>query len=127
MQGQSGTRDIPEFPGIEAEIGYNPARWLHTRSESGLDTGIGDTIELATAFSIVRGIDDPEEIAYWLRVEKRCRDRDHVKEKLNQRRLAIKQGRDGFLKDEVAYGPGEAAAMATTDGGQTPEDQEDGR
>lgn len=118
MRGQPGTRDYPEFPGIEAEIGYNPAKWLHTRSESGLDSGEGDTPELATAMSIVKGIDDPKELAYWLRVEKRTRDRDHVKRKLNQRRLAIKIGRDGFAENESASSPGHAHAMASTDGGR---------
>lgn len=126
MRGQPGTRDYPDFPGIEAEIGYNPAKWLHTRSDSGLDTGIGQTPELATAMSIVKGIDDPKEIAYWLRVEKRTRDRAHVKQKLNQRRIAIKRGEEGFATNETANGPGAAAAMASTDGGQTREDEENG-
>ncbi|CAI49757.1 uncharacterized protein NP_7056A (plasmid) [Natronomonas pharaonis DSM 2160] len=99
MRGHAGTKDVPEFPQIEDELGYNPARWLHTRSESGLDTGPGQTPELATAMSIVKGIDDPEELAYWFKVEKRCRDRDHVIRKLEQRRRAIKYGHDGFVKE----------------------------
>lgn len=126
MRGQPGTRDYPEFPAIEAEIGYNPAKWLHTQSESGLKSGIGQTPEVATAMAIVKGIDDPKEIAYWLHVEKRTRDRQHVKKKLNQRRLAIKHGRDGFLEKETAHSPGAAHAMASTDGGQVATDGDEG-
>lgn len=41
MLGQHGTANYPQFPDIVDAIGYNPAVWLHTRSQSGLDTGQG--------------------------------------------------------------------------------------
>ena len=56
MRGQHGTANYPQFLDIVDAIGYNPAVWLHTRSKSGLDTGQGQTPELATAMAIVKGI-----------------------------------------------------------------------
>jgi len=99
MRGQTNTGDYPQFPDVVDAIGYNPAVWLHTRSKSGLDTGQGQTPELATAMAILKGIDDPEELAYWFQVERRCRNREHVIRKLEERRRAITYGRDGFLQE----------------------------
>jgi len=127
MRGQHGTANYPQFPDVVDAIGYNPSRWLHTRSKSGLDTGQGQTPELATAMAIVKGIDDLEELAYWFKVESRCRDREHVIRKLDERRRAIKQGRDGFLQEAnsadaaVDTSAGEIAA----DGGAEEADRDD--
>jgi hypothetical protein len=120
MRGQTNAGDYPQFPEIEAEIGYNPAVWLHTRSQSGLDTGQGQTPELATAMAIVKGIDDPEELAYWFQVERRCRNREHVIRKLEERRRAITHDRDGFLQEADADAEAavdESAGEIAADGG----------
>lgn len=126
MRGQPGTANNPDFPAIKAEIGYNPAVWLHTRSQSGLDTGQGQTPELATAMAIVKGIDDPEELAYWFQVERRCRDREHVIRKLDERRRAITHGRDGFLQEADADGADAqadpSAGVIAADGGEADRD-----
>lgn len=119
--GKSGTGDYPAFPDVVDAIGYNPARWLHTTSPSGLDTGIGQTPELATPMSIVKGIDDAEELAYWFQVERRCRDRDHVIRKLEERRRAIKHGRDGFL--DQAEAETTAKSEVAADGGVDSEER----
>jgi hypothetical protein len=52
--------------------------------------------------AIVKGIDDPEELAYWFKVERRCRNREHVIRKLEERRRAITHDRDGFLQEADA-------------------------
>jgi hypothetical protein len=125
MRGQHGTANYPQFPEIEAEIGYNPAVWLHTRSQSGLDTGQGQTPELATAMAIVKGIDDPEELANWFKVERRCRNREHVIRKLEERRRAITHDRDGFLQEADADADAAVDASAgeiAADGGEADRD-----
>jgi hypothetical protein len=114
MRGQPGTEAYPEFPEIVEAIGYNPARFLHTRSASGLNSGEGQTPEIAIAMSIVKGIDNPEELAYWFKVEHACRARAHVIEKLEQRRRAIKHDRDGFLQEAPV---GDGAEAIAADGG----------
>jgi hypothetical protein len=125
MRGQTNAGDHPRFPEIEAEIGYNPAVWLHTRSQSGLDTGQGQTPELATAMAIVKGIDDPEELAYWFKIERRCRNREHVIRKLEERRRAITHDRDGFLQEADADAEAAVDASAgeiAADGGEADRD-----
>lgn len=68
MRGGS-TRTIPAFDDIEEQLGYNPARFLHTRSADGFD-GPGDTSELALVEAVIRGIDDTETIQAWREVER---------------------------------------------------------
>jgi len=128
MRGQHGTANYPQFPDIVDAIGYNPAVWLHTRSKSGLDTGQGQTPELATAMTIVKGIDDPEELAYWFRVERRCRNREHVIRKLEERRRAITHDRDGFLQEADADADAavdESAGEIAADGGAEEANRDD--
>jgi len=123
MRGQTNAGDYPHFPDVVDAIGYNPAVWLHTRSQSGLDTGQGQTPELATAMAIVKGIDDPEELAYWFQVERRCRNREHVIRKLDERRRAITHDRDGFLQEADADAETDASAgEIAADGGEADRD-----
>lgn len=62
------TRTYPSFPDIEKTIGYNPARFLQTRSPDGHNSP-GDTSDLATAKALIHGIDDIATIEAWREVE----------------------------------------------------------
>lgn len=56
-------RDYPSFPDIEAQLGYNPARFLDRRVGKN-----GETQEL-TAKALIRGVQTVEDLRLWINVE----------------------------------------------------------
>lgn len=114
--------DLPELAAVSEYFGTNPLRWLWTRSHSGKETGIGDTSELATAFALVKTIDDRWELAVWAWAEQATRDREHVHRKLRQRDVAIVEGLAGFGAGRIEY----PWARATADSTSATSDQSDG-
>ncbi|WP_254544079.1 hypothetical protein [Halomarina pelagica] len=92
--------EVPSYPDIEEAVGYNPARFLKTRSRDGLEKHGGDTTELHLAICVIRGIDDLGTINAWIQVERDLFDggRDHVMKLLEHRREIILDR----LRDEQA-------------------------
>lgn len=88
------TRPYPSFPEIEADIGYNPARFLDVRA---VGDGIGETSDLTTAWALIRGIQDIATIRAWITVEvelgrgRNGGPRKKVIKRLNRRQLQIKE------------------------------------
>lgn len=108
---RGSTREVPTFSDIEADLGYNPARFLQTQSSDG-HTSIGDTSELAMAQAVIRGIDDIETIRAWIEVEvelgcgQNGGPRQHVIKQLHQQQRQIKGNADNA--SPPAEGDGEA-------------------
>lgn len=95
IQGHAQSQDYPRLDELAAfrdQYGYDPLRWLWTRSVDGQATGEGDSPELATAYSIIAGISDRWELAGWYWAETRTRSRDHVLEHVRRRDIAIVDG-----------------------------------
>lgn len=95
MRPHTETQDYPRLDELEAfrdTYGYDPLRWLWTRSVDGQATGEGDSPELATAYSIIAGITDRWELAWWWFAESRTRRRAHVLRRLRKRDIAIVDG-----------------------------------
>lgn len=108
---RGSTHEVPTFPDIEADLGYNPARFLQTQSSDG-HTSIGDTSELALAQAVIRGIDDIETIRAWIEVEvalgrgQNGGPRQYVIKQLHQQQRQIKGNADDVSLP--AEGDGEA-------------------
>jgi hypothetical protein len=66
MQG-GNTRSYPAFPEIEAELGYNPARFLD--QPRSVPDHICDTSPMATVQAFINGMDESETIRAWIEVE----------------------------------------------------------
>lgn len=58
-------RDHEEFPEIQADLGYDPARFL----DRDLFGAPGEDTPLRTALSLIKGLDDLAELQGWLDVE----------------------------------------------------------
>lgn len=101
IQGHAQTHDYPRLDDLAAfreQYGYDPLRFLWTRSVNGMATGEGDSPELATAYSITAGISDRWELAWWAWAEGVTRQRDHVLEHLRRRDIAIVDGDRRFSR-----------------------------
>lgn len=88
MRDQS--HDYPAFPEIEAELGYNPSRFLDHEIET-----TSCTADL-TVTALIRGLDDIETIRAWIEVEVDLeRDnggpRREIITQLNRRQLQIEE------------------------------------
>lgn len=95
IQGHAQTHDYPrldELAAFREQYGYDPLRFLWTSSVDGQATGEGDSPELATAYSLIAGITDRWELAWWFFAEFRTRRREHVYRRLRQRDIAIVDG-----------------------------------
>ena len=68
----------PQYPRIQAEIGEDPARFLHEPNE--------------TTWARIRGIVDLEVLDAWFEVETDLDPRREVIRALNQRRAALQDG-----------------------------------
>lgn len=120
IQGHTRTHEYPDLPELDAfreQFGYDPLRWLWTRSIDGRATGEGDSPELATAFSIIAAISDRWELAAWSWAEGVTRDRAHVHHHLRRRDVAIVEGTRRFAPtEEYPWSGEETLAAAATPG-----------
>lgn len=119
IQGHAQTHEHPrldELDGFREQYGYDPLRFLWTRSVDGRATGEGDTPELATAYSIIAGITDRWELAWWHWAERVTRDRAHIHRRLRRRDIAIVEGDRRFATTTEYPWTGDDAieAAATT-------------
>lgn len=104
MRGGS-TRTYPSFPEIEADLGYNPARYLAHPIDA--EPVIGETPPFATTWTMIRGLGDVYTIRQWGNIEAalgRGRNggpRQRVIKTLNDRKRQIES-------DDAAEAPSQA-------------------
>lgn len=105
-------RTYPSFPEIEAEIGYNPARFLAQPIDK--VPVIGETQPFATTWIVIRGLQEVHTIRQWCNVEaalgrgRTGGPRKRVIKKLNERKRQLKT-------DDAAQAPAEADHSETDD------------
>lgn len=104
---QSSSRDRPEFPEIEAEIGEDPARFLFVGevTEHGDALAVdelGDSPPLALAITRIRGIRDLDVIQAWISVEAELGPRQQVMKELNQQKARLQDQSAATSDAEVA-------------------------
>lgn len=87
--------DYPEFPEVEEQLGYNPARFLDQVGKT------GKTKEL-TAKGLIRGLESVEHCRMWINVEADLHDgpRKQVARWIGSRQVELKHP-DGIEESEI--------------------------
>lgn len=99
------TRTYPSFPEIEADLGYNPARYLAQPVDA--DPVMGETATFATTWAVIRGLQEVHTIRQWCTVEAELGrgqnggPRQRVIKKLNERKRQIEH-------DDASQAPSQA-------------------
>lgn len=105
---QSSERERPRFPGLAADYGEDPARFLYcgTVTEDGdplSEDRVGDSPPLALAITRIRGITDMEVLQAWIQVEEELGPRETVMAKLMQQKAMLQDQTETEESAEVAH------------------------
>jgi hypothetical protein len=120
------TDTYPAFPEIEAQLGYNPARFLVPTDDA------RDELSWATRVkAFIRGLDDVETIRAWLTVEAALElganggPRKKVIKWLNQRQAVLEGTADQETADQTETRTQQSAAAVAEPPEETPTETDD--